>query len=135
MSYQLSSAVKPGSGLTTPPITQLVDVSGARPALPLVMTESWSVEAVFDPEAGKPRAPHLLRTAVSLLTRRACVLRIEHGSSIAESKRDGPPLSSPMVGARKPSAQEARKRTASTGFQLMSALKAVCEKVLPVSVL
>ena len=39
-------------------------------------------------------------------------LLIEQGSSIAESKRDGPPASSPIVGARNPSAHDARNRTA-----------------------
>ena len=60
-------------------------------------------------------------TDAVLLKRCACALLIEQGSSIAESKRDGPPYNSPIVGARNPSAHDARNRRACTGFQLRSA--------------
>src|SRR5689334_98336 len=127
MLYQLSSPVRPRNGLATTPSTQPSDVSGFSLLLPPVMTESWSVGAVCEPAGGTPCARQLVFTAASLLKRRACLLWIEQGSSIAESKRDSDPNSSPIVGARKPCAQEARNRSACTGFQLSCALKVVCE--------
>src|SRR3982751_1747869 len=109
MSYQFTSSDRRGMkrGLSTPPSTQLFDVSGFRFWLPPVMTESWSVGAVLDP-LGAPWLAQLVRTAASLLKLRVCRLCSEHGSSIDESKRDSEPNSSPIAGARKPCAQVAR---------------------------
>ena len=46
----------------------------------------------------------------------------------AFDKRDGVPNSSPMLGARKPSAQLPRNSRSSIGCQLMPAAKVVVEK-------
>src|SRR5438874_4173143 len=128
MSYQFTSSEKRGinRGLKTPPRTQLLEVSGFRFWLPPVMTESWSVGAVLDP-LGAPWAAQFALTAVSLLKFRACRLWSEHGSSIEASNRDSEPNSSPMDGARKPSAQLARNLRSLIGIQFAPALNVVCE--------
>ena len=51
----------------------------------------------------------------------------EQGSTTSWSKRDGVPNNSPMLGARKPSAQEPRNSRSSIGSQLIPALNVVVE--------
>src|SRR6185436_12056819 len=51
----------------------------------------------------------------------------EQGSTTTWSKRDGVPNNSPMLGARKPSAQLPRNSRSSIGSQLIPALKVVVE--------
>ena len=74
-------------------------------------------------------AMQLSRTVASFWKRRGAVLSgcDEQGSSSCWSKRDCVPNSSPIEGARKPSAKEARSLKSGIGFQLTPPLKVVVE--------
>src|SRR5688572_11611500 len=104
------------------PTPQLSELSGSRSWFPPVTTGNWAFSCTYELLAGTPSAMQLVRMFAG-----DAAVRPEQGSTTSWSKREGVPNNSPMLGARKPSAQEPRKRRSSIGCQLIPALSVVVD--------